>query len=149
MAMGAYQPERFGPLYTRSSSPMKRRALAATFISILILILFYLKQRPKTFESFTPASSTELQPPRINADFPDEFPKNIWQTGSDSQKEKWEDQTGTWISKNQDWKYELLTGEPLIPSPTIVVELFQMTQIHFLWRIASETVQLLLHFGTI
>jgi mannosyltransferase OCH1-like enzyme len=148
MAMGAYQPERFGPIYTRSSSQMKRRVLAVTFISVLILTLFYLNPRPQTFESYNPASFTKSSTSKTSADFPNEFPKNIWQTGSDSQKEKWEDQTGTWISKNADWKYELLTGELLTPSSLIVAKFFQMTQTHFSSRTASAIVRLLLHSGT-
>ncbi|PVH77649.1 glycosyltransferase family 32 protein, partial [Cadophora sp. DSE1049] len=37
------------------------------------------------------------------------FPKKIWQSGSQSTRENWAEQTETWTSMNEDWNHEWLT----------------------------------------
>lgn len=106
MAMGAYPIKTFGPIYSRTTSPMRRRIVAICIVWILVLLVFYVDRVPQPFGSYTqsmPASFTKLSPPRVEQPtIAVEFPKKIWQTGSDSKKKKWEEKTETWISQNPD-----------------------------------------------
>jgi hypothetical protein len=124
MATGAFgQPGRYDPpiMYTRLSSLSRRRNFVLATIACFIVIIFYVGGNPRSISSYElpeiPITSpfinkpTTPEPEIVQPAFPEEFPRNIWQTGSESMKKQWAEKTDTWISKNPDWKYELLTGK--------------------------------------
>lgn len=115
--MGAYQKRQFGPIRPpRVSSPLRRRIITIAVTAIVLLSFLFLGSSHRTLGSLRPPT---LSPTMVSSTTAlditgsitaEEWPKNIWQTGSHSMKVEWESKTTTWMKQNPGWKYELLTG---------------------------------------
>jgi len=121
MVIGGYHTAKLGPMYTHATNSMRRKPIITALALLVLIALFFAPRTPEGISSYAhvkiPTTFTDAVNfnPRPISGFSDEFPKKIWQTGSESMKEKWAAQTETWTSMNEEWNYELLTGPiPLI-----------------------------------
>lgn len=116
MTVGASEKPTFGLLYNHAANSLRRKAIGLALAVFVLIALLYIPQSPVPLPTYTGADvSTSPDNGMISTavpepDHPKDFPKKIWQSASQSMKEEWAEQTETWISMNEEWNYELLTG---------------------------------------
>tara|TARA_R110002060_G_scaffold55076_3_gene65620 strand:- start:1978 stop:2469 length:492 start_codon:yes stop_codon:yes gene_type:complete len=116
MTVGESEKSTFGLVYIHAANSLRRKAIFLLLPAFILLALFYIPQSPVSLPTYTGVDvSTSPDNGMISTAVPEpdhskEFPKKIWQSASQPMKEEWAEQTETWISINEEWNYELLTG---------------------------------------
>jgi len=103
--------EAFHATKPRLPTGMRRTGLYCAIVIAVVLstCLWYSRATANwtAYRISDPLSTAPLARPVSD----DEFPKNIWQTSSDESREKWANESATWIELNPDWHYEWLSDE--------------------------------------